>query len=241
MMATGPPYGGVAGATPVEGGDMRFETPTDQWSDALGFAIRHHGETLRKGTRVPYLTHLVAVAGTLAYHYPARDALVTAGLLHDVVEDTRASFEDVARAFGDEVAVLVRGVSRDDEAMLAALGTTMAELTAGLEPTAARRLLWRRRREFMLSHLRPPLATPDVLRLKAADVLDNLGAILRDLRNPAVGTAVWRRFKVGREASLWFYGEVVGAVGAGMVDADPGDGYLVESVVEALASVEGEG
>jgi (p)ppGpp synthase/HD superfamily hydrolase len=215
---------------------MRFEGPTDDWSDALGFAIRHHGETLRKGTRVPYVTHLVAVAGTLAYHFPERDALVTAGLLHDVVEDTPATFDDVERAFGAEVAALVRAVSKDDEAMLAALGTTMAAMTDGLDKTAARTLLWRRRREFMLAHLRSPLATPDVLRLKAADVLDNLGAILRDLRNPAVGPAVWRRFKVGRDASLWFYGEIVGAIGAGL-----GDTYLVETVVDALAAVEGEG
>jgi hypothetical protein len=220
---------------------MRYEGPTADWSDALAFAIRYHGETLRKGTRVPYVTHLLAVAETLAYHYPERDALVTAGLLHDVVEDTQATFDDVARAFGDEVAGLVRAVSKDDDAMLAALGTTKVDLTAGLEPTAARTLLWRRRREFMLSHLRSPRATPDVLRLKAADVHANLGAILRDLRNPAIGAAVWRRFRVGRDASLWFYGEVVAAVGAGVVDADPGDAYLVETVVEVLAAVEGEG
>jgi hypothetical protein len=235
MMAGRRRRGADAGATPGGGGDMRFEGPTDDWSDALSFAVRHHGETLRKGTRVPYVTHLLAVAGTLAYHYPERDALVTAGLLHDVVEDTHATFDEVARAFGDEVAALVRAVSKDDEAMLAALGTTMAEMTAGLDKAATRTLLWRRRREFMLAHLRPPLATQDVLRLKAADVLDNLGAILRDLRNPVVGSAVWRRFRVGRDASLWFYGEVVGAVGAGL-----GEAYLVETVVEALAAVEGE-
>jgi hypothetical protein len=207
--------------------------PTAGWSRALAFALRFHGEALRKGTRVPYVTHVVSVAETLAYHYPERDALVAAGLLHDVVEDTDATFEDVAREFGDEAAGLVRAVSKDDAAMLAALGVSRAELTAGLDDAAARSALWRARREFMLSHLRPPLATPDVLRLKAADVQDNLGAILRDLRHPAVGEAVWDRFQVGREASLWFYREVVAAVRAGL----PGE-VLPAAAAEVLEAVE---
>lgn len=207
--------------------------PTAGWSRALDFALGHHGEVLRKGTRVPYVTHVVAVAETLAYYYPDRDALVAAGLLHDVVEDTGATFDDVAREFGDEVAALVRAVSKDDEAMLADLGVTRSELTAGLDDAAARAAQWRARREFMLSHLRPPRATPDVLRLKAADVHANLGSILRDLRHPAVGAGVWDRFNVGREASLWFYREVVAAVRAGL----PGE-VLPAAAAELLEAVE---
>jgi (p)ppGpp synthase/HD superfamily hydrolase len=203
------------------------------WSRALAFASRHHGEALRKGTRVPYVTHVVAVAETLAYHHPDRDALVVAGLLHDVVEDTGASFDDVARTFGDEVAALVRAVSKDDDAMLAELGVARAELTAGLDDAAARAALWRARREFLLSHLHPPRATPDVLRLKAADVHANLTSILRDLRHPAVGARVWDRFQVGREASLWFYREVVAAVRAGL----PGE-VLQAAAADVLEAVE---
>ena len=67
-------------------------------------------------------------------------------------------------------------------------------------------------REFMLAHLRPPAdehdeAAKDVFRLKAADAHANLGAIARDLR--IVGPAVWDRFKVGRDESLWYYRSVV--------------------------------
>ncbi len=75
------------------------------------------------------------------------------------------------------------------------------------EPRAPQdeRELWRRRREFMLEHVRGPEVPPDVLRLKAADALDNLTSIARDLADPQVGERVWDRFKVGRDESLWYY------------------------------------
>jgi hypothetical protein len=197
---------------------MRSEV--EGWNDAVTFAVAHHGGALRKGTRVPYVTHVMAVTETLAYHYPERDALIVAGLLHDVVEDTDATFEVVEERFGPQVAALVRAVSKDDVAMEAALGRSLEEMTAGLDATAARAAVWRRRREFMLAHLRSGALDcglrSDVLRLKAADALANLGAILRDLKHPDVGAAVWDRFKVGRDDSLWFYGEIVRAVEEGI-------------------------
>lgn len=186
--------------------------PAKGWSDALAFAIERHGEVVRKGGgRVPYVTHVIAVAETLAYHYPERDGLVVAGLLHDVVEDTSTVLDEVRCRFGDEVADLVRATSKDDDAMQAAGGWTIAGRTAGMAEAESRAWLWRIRREFMLAHLRPPSgvhdeASRDVFRLKAADAHANLTAIARDLRH--VGSAVWARFKVGRDESLWYYREI---------------------------------
>ena len=191
---------------------MAHEAPKG-WSDALALAVARHGETLRKGGgRVPYVTHVVAVAETLAYHYPERDDLIVAGLLHDVVEDTNTTLDEVRSRFGDAVADLVRAVSKDDAAMERANGWTVAERTAGMTADERRAWLWRARREFLLSLLRPPAdehdeAAKDVFRLKAADAHANLGAIARDLR--IVGPAVWDRFKVGRDESLWYYRSVV--------------------------------
>ncbi|MCA1789423.1 MAG: HD domain-containing protein, partial [Thioalkalivibrio sp.] len=158
------------------------------WSDALALATLRHGETLRKGPgRVPYVTHVVDVAETLAYHYPERDDLIVAGLLHDVVEDTNTTLEEVRQRFGDAVADLVRAVSKDDAGMERANGWTVADRTAGMTADERRAWLWRARREFMLAHLRPLAdahdeAAKDVFRLKAADAHANLGAIARDLR-----------------------------------------------------------
>lgn len=199
---------------------MAQEAPKG-WSDALALAIARHGETLRKGGgRVPYVTHVVDVAETLAYHYPERDDLIVAGLLHDVVEDTSTTLHEVRWRFGDAVADLVRAVSKDDAAMERANGWTVADRTAGTTADERRVWLWRARREFMLSQLQPPAdehdeAAKDVFRLKAADAHANMAAIARDLRN--LGPEVWERFKVGREESLWFYRSIVerveGAIG----------------------------
>jgi (p)ppGpp synthase/HD superfamily hydrolase len=205
--------------------------PIHLWTEAVAFALEHHGDDVRKGTRVPYVTHLMAVAETLATYYPERDALIDAGLLHDVVEDTGATFELVEERFGTEVAALVRAVSKDDEAMVAADGRPLPSPSS---PQDARDL-WRRRREFMLSHVRGPGVPADVLRLKAADALANLTSIARDLANPAVGEGVWQRFTVGRDESLWFYGEVAAAVEAGI-----GDEPLAEALRRALARVRGQ-
>ena len=92
--------------------------------------------------------------------------------------------------------------------------------------------LWRRRREFMLQHVHGDAVDPDVLRLKAADAFVNLGAILRDLRDPEVGPSVWTRFKVGAEESLWFYQAIVDAVMAGI-----GDERIAHDLREMVASV----
>ena len=119
----------------------------------------HHGSDFRKGTRVPYVTHLMAVAETLAYHYPERDALIVAGLLHDVVEDTEATFERLEARFGHEVAALVRAVSKDDDAMVAADGRPLPPKPHSPQDERA---LWRRRRAFMLAHVRGPDVPPDV-------------------------------------------------------------------------------
>ena len=210
---------------------MTAFTPIYHWPEAVAFALEHHGDDVRKGTRVPYVTHVMAVAETLAYHYPERDALIVAGLLHDVVEDTAATFEMVEARFGTEVAALVRAVSKDDDAMVAADGRSLPP-----QPRSPRdvRDVWRRRREFMLGHVRGPGVPADVLRLKAADALANLQTIARDLANPTVGEGVWDRFNVGRDESLWFYGEVVAAVEAGI-----GDEPLVVALQRALASARG--
>ena len=210
---------------------MTAFAPIHHWPEALAFVVEHHGDDFRKGTRVPYLTHLMAVAETLAYHYPERDALIVAGLLHDVVEDTEATFVLVEARFGSEVAALVRAVSKDDDAMVAADGRPLPPKPRSPQDERA---LWRRRREFMLTHVRAQGVPADVLRLKAADALANLTAIARDLANPAVGEGVWARFKVGRDESLWYYGEVVAAVEAG-IGSEP----LAVALRRSLAVVSG--
>ncbi len=81
---------------------------------AFEFAARRHAHDRRKGdAHEPYVNHLAEVAALLAAATQGDDAnLVIAGLLHDCVEDTSATSEDIGRLFGHEIQVLVEGVTK---------------------------------------------------------------------------------------------------------------------------------
>ncbi|RKT32911.1 GTP pyrophosphokinase/guanosine-3',5'-bis(diphosphate) 3'-pyrophosphohydrolase [Roseovarius halotolerans] len=80
--------------------------------------VRHSGE--------PYFTHPVAVAAILA-EQRLDDATIVTALLHDTIEDTRASYDGVAKRFGDEVADLVDGVTKLTNLQLSNSETKQAE------------------------------------------------------------------------------------------------------------------
>src|SRR5919108_6064599 len=104
------------------------ETTTQGYSDrinhALAFAAKHHDQQVRKGTRLPYLTHPANVAIILT-RYGRDEETVVAGILHDVVEDcvreryTREMLEQrIGEKFGPEVLEAVLAVTQrttDDE------------------------------------------------------------------------------------------------------------------------------
>jgi (p)ppGpp synthase/HD superfamily hydrolase len=80
--------------------------------EALAFASsRHEGQT-RELDDTPFVTHPVEVA-CLLHEAGYSDEVVAAGVLHDVLEDTDAELDDLARRFGPEVATLVAAVSDD--------------------------------------------------------------------------------------------------------------------------------
>ena len=157
---------------------------------ALRFALDYHTGQTRKGSSVPYTVHPVAVAETLAYHYPERLELVLAGLLHDVVEDTDATLEQVERRFGPTVAELVDAVTKpavDD-----------------LPDDPVER--WNKKREAQLDKLRR--AGDDAHRLKAADALANLQSLARDLHHATDPATVWRHFDGNETQTLAWYARV---------------------------------
>ena len=92
-------------------------TPADPISrilDAATFAAERHRDQRRKGKDAsPYINHPLALANLLAARGERDPVLLMAALLHDTVEDTATSFEDIARSFGAEVADIVREVTDD--------------------------------------------------------------------------------------------------------------------------------
>jgi (p)ppGpp synthase/HD superfamily hydrolase len=80
---------------------------------ALRHAAQLHRRQHRKGTNIPYITHLLAVAGLVA-EYGGTEEEVVGALLHDTVEDTSATVEDIRSWYGDEVAKIVERCSDTD-------------------------------------------------------------------------------------------------------------------------------
>lgn len=157
---------------------------------ALVYAARVHRDHYRKGTRVPYVTHLLAVAAIVGENGGTEDEVVAA-LLHDAPEDRggEARLTDIRLRFGDAVAETVAGCTDTYE-----------------DPKPP----WRERKERHLAHL---AGASDAVRLvSAADKLHNARSVLSDYR--AVGEDLWTRFNGGREGTLWYYRAVVDTLGA---------------------------
>lgn len=157
----------------------------DRLSAAVEFAVRAHAGQTRKGKDVPYIAHPLAVALSLA-RAGCGDDVVIAGLLHDVVEDTAVTLEEVRERFGAGVADIVAACSED------------------------KRLSWEDRKARMLHSL---AGAPLVVKLVAcADKLHNIRDLRADFEQ--VGDRVWGRFNRGREQQAWYYRGLVTAFAA---------------------------
>lgn len=164
---------------------------TERFDRALVYARATHEGQMRKGTSIPYLSHLMAVSATVLEQGGDED-LAIAALLHDSVEDQggRARLEDIRSRFGDRVAKVVEGCS-----------DSLVDTAKG-----ERKPAWFDRKQAYINHLET--ADGDVLRVSLADKAHNARAILRDLRNPEVGECIWSRFNQPREETLWYYRSV---------------------------------
>tara|TARA_Y100000590_G_scaffold256_1_gene327 strand:+ start:1854 stop:3596 length:1743 start_codon:yes stop_codon:yes gene_type:complete len=90
----------------------RFFNP-DTLSKAYTFAVKAHKDQ-KRDSKEPYIIHPVAVASILT-DLKLDSATITTGLLHDTIEDTKATYKTVEKEFGKEVADLVDGVTKISE------------------------------------------------------------------------------------------------------------------------------
>jgi len=101
------------------------KTNADKIADAYAFGKElHEGQFRHSGE--PYFSHPVAVAAILT-EQRLDDATIITALLHDTIEDTKTSYGEVAARFGDEVAMLVDGVTKLTNLQLSSLETKQAE------------------------------------------------------------------------------------------------------------------
>jgi len=167
---------------------------SDKINHAFAFAAKHHDRQVRKGTKLPYLTHPANVAVILTRYDRDEDSVV-AGILHDVVEDcvrdgyTRETLEQrIGQKFGESVLRAVLQVTYrrlDDEG---------AELSSA------------QRKEDYLERLAQ--AEESALWVCAADKIHNAASLLADLRRTIEPDAVWSRLSGGRVATVKWYRDV---------------------------------
>jgi len=184
---------------------------TERYADALQLAWRlHHGQ-LRKGTQIPYVSHLIAVS-SLALEHGANEDEAIAALLHDAVEDAGglATLDMIRQRFGAAVAAIVDGCTDAD-----------------VEPKPP----WRPRKEAYLAHLAS--ASLSVRLVSNADKLHNARSILSDLR--VHGPALWGRFNAPKEGTLWYYRSLVQAFARHGRTPLVDELDLTVSAIEALA------
>jgi (p)ppGpp synthase/HD superfamily hydrolase len=161
---------------------------TGQFSKALVYAELKHHNQVRKGGDIPYIGHLLTVAG-LVINDGGSEAQAIAALLHDAVEDQGgpSTLEEITKNFGDEVARIVEQCSDTDE-----------------EPKPP----WLERKRKYIDHLGE--VGEDTLLVSVADKLDNARSMLRDYHTH--GPALWDRFtRKNPQDHLWYYSELLKA------------------------------
>ena len=180
----------TSASTPAQ---MKFGY-SDRVNHAFAFAAKHHDQQVRKGTRLPYLTHPANVAVILT-RYGCDEETVLAGILHDVIEDcVRATYSRemlerrISDKFGRDVVETVLMVSKrayDDDGVSLSAEEQTADYLARLA-TASDRARW----------------------ICAADNIHNAGSILADLRRTADSVdrdAIWQRFRPGKKGTIAYY------------------------------------
>ncbi|MGA7343071.1 MAG: HD domain-containing protein [Terracidiphilus sp.] len=160
-----------------------------RFSSALDYARIIHIER-RKGTDVPAMAHLLGVAALVMGEagradFPVTEDMVIAALLHDAVEDHggETRLRDIEHNFGSNVARMVEGLSDS------------------LVEDSNRKGPWEERKQAYIERLRTE--REDVQLISAADKLYNARSVLEEYRK--IGAEVWKRFKRGRDAQIWYF------------------------------------
>lgn len=168
---------------------------SDTINHALAFAAKHHDRQVRKGTRLPYLTHPANVALILT-RYDRNEPTVVAGILHDVVEDcvrdgyTQQMLEQrIGEKFGGDVL------------------DTVLRVTKRQANDEGEELSRDQQKEDYLVRLGS--ASEPALWVCAADKVHNANTILSDLRRTLDANSVWSRFNAGKEGTVRWYRDVL--------------------------------
>lgn len=164
----------------------RMELST-RFFEAIGYALELHNDQIRKGTKIPYIAHLLAVTALVLENGGDEDQAIAA-LLHDAVEDRGGleTLQEIKSKFGNRVSLIVEACS---------------DAVSKPKPP------WKERKDAYIASIAEK--PKDAVLVSIADKIHNARAILEDYRE--IGEALWERFKGGRDGTLWYYRALVEA------------------------------
>ena len=143
---------------------------------AIEFAVIRHNGQKRKGTETPYIVPPIEVMQLLTAE-SCTDEVIAAGILHDTLEDTDVTFEEIKENFGEKIASLVAAESEDKSKS------------------------WEERKQATINHLQN--CEKEIVMCVLADKLSNLLSICDDFSK--VGQKIWERFNRPYEKEKWYY------------------------------------
>lgn len=144
--------------------------------EAIEFAaIRHRNQT-RKGTDVPYIVHPMEVMQILTAN-GCDEKTIVAGILHDTLEDTATTYEEISERFGEDVAEIVGGVTEEKSKS------------------------WKARKLHTITTL--PDESFESQLVCCADKVANLRSMLCDYEKS--GEELWKRFNAPKSEIAWYY------------------------------------
>lgn len=157
---------------------------------AIIFATNAHSGMFRKGTKIPYIVHPLEAAA-IAATMTVDENVIAAAVLHDVIEDTPTTSEQLEIEFGKRVAELVCADSENKREDLPAAET------------------WEIRKQETLDYI--PTASRDEQIIILADKLSNLRSIYRDYIT--IKDELWNKFNVkDKSKHCWYYSSIAKAL-----------------------------
>jgi (p)ppGpp synthase/HD superfamily hydrolase len=152
--------------------------------EAIVFAARKHAGQMRKGTDIPYIAHPMEVMQILTDN-GCPEEVIAAGILHDTLEDTGATPEEIKSLFGEAVLQIVAAESEDKSKT------------------------WKERKQAAIDRLAGD--SLEVRLVCCADKLSNLRSMAAD--REAVGEKLWERFNAPKAKIEWYYRGLAASLG----------------------------
>jgi (p)ppGpp synthase/HD superfamily hydrolase len=159
--------------------------------EAIKLVAEAHQGQYRKGTNIPYISHLMDVMKILC-ESGCNEEVISAGILHDTVEDTSVTHKQLEQIFGEKVASIVKGASEPED----------------MREVKNTKNNWRDRKQHTIDFITNK-ASYEQLLVSCADKLDNITAIKQDFDH--MGDQVWERFNAPKPDQEWYYRSIAKA------------------------------